>query len=597
MQLRNASAFLLLLPALALTPAPADAQRDETVERVIELGRTDSRVQEHLDYLVNRIGPRLTSSSNLERAEQWAVQQLRSWGLDARLERWGEFAVGFDRYPWSGRILARDGSGDTELEFTTPAWTPGTPGPVRGHAMLKPETAEELDARRDEFAGAWILTRPRDMRGSRDDRQAVDEGLAEIAVAGEIRRTSHDTLVHTGGRSNVEWDDLPTRVSIRLQGEQFDALQKRLVEGERVELEFDIDNRFRRGPIPLYNVIADIVGTEFPDEIVLVGGHLDSWDGATGTNDNGTGVSTTLEAARLLMESGARPRRTIRFALWSGEEQGLLGSRAYVEAHPELMEKISAVLIHDGGTNYLSGIAGPPALADELRWAFEPVVDLDAELPFEVVENEGLNARGGSSDHAPFVQAGVPGFFWQQSGRSSYPFVHHTQNDVFEHAIAEYQRHSAMVVAVGAYNLAQLDEPLDRTGLIRKQAPRRLMGVFLEDTTITGLTDGGKAQEAGWKEGDVIVSIDGVAVANRGEVGRELRRGGPLKTIVLQRGEETFESTLDYSDLEPEEPEETRTAEAAEPAKQDDETPTEAPVPAGGAPDDVSGEVSGDGKP
>src|SRR5262249_11552950 len=156
------------------------------------------------------------------------------------------------------------------------------------------------------------------------------------------------------------------------------------------------DNRFVQGPIPQYNVIADLVGTEKPDEYVIVGGHLDSWDGAQGTVDNGTGSATTLEAARLLAAVGAKPKRTIRFMLWSGEEQGLFGSENYVQKHPELLPKISVVLVHDEGTNYLSGLGVPHAMFGALQEALAPLVDLDPDYPFKLSQVEGLPNSVGS---------------------------------------------------------------------------------------------------------------------------------------------------------------------------------------------------------
>ena len=198
---------------------------------------------------------------------------------------------------------------------------------------------------------------------------------------------------------------------------QFDELAAWLKDGKPVTLEFDIRNYFKKGPIKLYNVIADIPGSELPDEYVIVGGHIDSWDGATGATDNGTGVATTLEAARILMKAGVKPRRTIRFMLWSGEEQGLLGSAAYVKAHKDLMPKISAVLVHDGGTNYLSGIGATEAMISDFEQVFAPVKELDPQFPFEVRKVAGLS--GGGSDHASFLAANVPGFFWRQVGQGS----------------------------------------------------------------------------------------------------------------------------------------------------------------------------------
>ena len=140
-------------------------------------------------------------------------------------------------------------------------------------------------------------------------------------------------------------------------------------------------------------MIADIPGSELPDEYVIVGGHIDSWDGATGTTDNGTGVATTLEAARILMKAGVKPRRTIRFMLWSGEEQGLLGSAAYVKAHKDLMPKISAVLVHDGGTNYLSGIGATEAMIERLRAGLRPGQGARPAIPVRGAEGRRPDRR------------------------------------------------------------------------------------------------------------------------------------------------------------------------------------------------------------
>ena len=252
-------------------------------------------------------------------------------------------------------------------------------------------------------------------------------------------------------------------------------------------LEFDIRNYFKKGPIPLYNVIADIPGTEFPDEYVIVGGHIDSWDGATGTTDNGTGCATTLEAARILMKSGVKPRRTIRFMLWSGEEQGLFGSRDYVKAHPELMPKISVVLVHDMGTNYLSGVGVTQAMKSDIDVALAPLVGLDPAMPFTIREVAGLS-RGGGSDHASFTAAGVPGLFWRQSGSAVYNQTHHTQHDTYDRAVPEYQKHSSVVAALGALGIANLDHLLSREALMAPGGGRggagggrRVAGIMMEE--------------------------------------------------------------------------------------------------------------------
>src|SRR5262249_37518755 len=303
----------------------------------------------------------------------------------------------------------------------------------------------------------------------------------------------------------------------------------------------DVRNWFVKGPIQLNNVIAEIPGTEKPDEVVIVGGHLDSWDGATGTTDNGTGVATTLEAARLLSKAGVHPKRTIRFMLFGGEEQGLLGSRAYVKAHKDEMAKISAVLVHDGGTNYCAGITANPPMVKPLEGVFAPIVNLDPELPFKVREVKGLS--GGGSDHASFLQANVPGFFWSQRGRANYNHTHPTQFDTFDAAIPEYERNSSIVIAVGALGIANLPELLSRENL---RAPdtggggRRLGVDLADDMTIDEVLEDGLAAKIGLAKGDRLLRIGDRSIADRDEL-RTAMREAPAKTkvVVLRNGKET----------------------------------------------------------
>jgi carboxypeptidase Q len=353
----------------------------------------------------------------------------------------------------------------------------------------------------------------------------------------------------TSGNYHVSWDKLPTLPSIGLLRKQVDEITGWIKEGKAVTLEFDIRNYFKKGPIKLYNVIADIVGSEKPDEYVIVGGHIDSWDGATGATDNGTGCATTLEAARLLMKAGVKPKRTIRFMLWSGEEQGLLGSAAYVKAHKDLMPKISAVLVHDGGTNYLSGIGATDAIYNDFEQVFTPVKELDSKhYPFVVSKVPGL--RGGGSDHASFLAANVPGFFWgQRGGSAKYQHTHHTQFDTYDAAIPDYQKHSALVVAMGAYGIANLDHLLSRE---KMRAPggmgfnRRMLGVQLDEMKVIDVMDGSAAQKAGMKEGDEILKVGGTKVSDAQELGLAIRGGEPKRTVTVRRGDKEIDLTLTW---------------------------------------------------
>ncbi len=292
-------------------------------------------------------------------------------------------------------------------------------------------------------------------------------------------------------------------------------------------------------------MIADIPGTEKPDEYVIIGGHIDSWDGATGTTDNGTGVATTLEAARILMKSGVKPKRTIRFMVWSGEEQGLLGSAAYVKAHKELMPKISAVLVHDGGTNFLSGIGATEAIHSDFEQIFSWFKELDPKYPFEVRKVPGLT--GGGSDHASFLSANVPGFFWgQRGGTAVYRRTHHTQYDTFDAAIPEYQKHSSLVVALGAHGIANLDHLLSRDKLRSPGGNRRTLGAQLDEMTVTDVEDDSAGQKGGLKNGDEILKIDGTKVASRMELFGALRAGGPKKVVTVRRDGKEVDLNLSW---------------------------------------------------
>ncbi len=518
----------------------ADLVDDPQQIQLIEEGRSSIWAQRHIEVLTGHFPRRLTGSPQLELAQRWLVGVFEDWGVVARLEQWGQVEVGFDRGDFSGRVVTPK---EQELTFITPAWSPGTLGAVRGQALMEPLELEELKARSEEFAGAWVL---RNMRVPRAERGERNDLLEQWGAAGLVQPGLRDGRLLMGGSRNLEWDDLPTLVRITLFYDQFEALKDQLSEDVEVELEFDIGSQYLHGPIPQYNVIADIVGTEWPDEYVIVQGHIDGWDGAQGACDNGTGVATTMEAARLLLTLGIQPKRTIRFIFYGGEEQGLLGSRGYVDRHVAELEKISVVLNHDNGTNYLAGILATDAMLDDFEQVFAPIQKLDPERPFVIKRVPGL--RSGASDHASFLRMGVPAFAWAQSNKG-YKRLHHTHHDTIAEVNHEDQRHSSLVVALSALRFANLDHLVDRS-FMREPDPRR-MGVFLggdEGTLIDGVSQGGRAEEAGWLKGDRIVSIDGEEVSGREEVIAKVQSAGSKKAFMLERDGEVIESELDWSD-------------------------------------------------
>ena len=240
-------------------------------------------------------------------------------------------------------------------------------------------------------------------------------------------------------------------------------MNSHLTDDSPIETEFDLQHKFTKGPIPVYDTIAEIKGSELPDDVIIVSGHLDSWNGpgSQGTTDNGTGSAVTLEAARILAAAKAKPKRTIRFILWTGEEQGLLGSVAYVKYLKEhnQLEKVSAVLVDDGGTNYEGGL---PCVASEVQYLAAATAPVNGHFYSETdkkfldvnIHPEKMFTQVQGSDHNSFMRERIPGFFWDETGRADYNHTHHTQYDNLSQAIPEYLKQSATCAAVTAYNLA-----------------------------------------------------------------------------------------------------------------------------------------------
>ncbi|HJM56847.1 MAG TPA: M20/M25/M40 family metallo-hydrolase [Planctomycetota bacterium] len=474
----------LLRPAILVVglSSLAGAQGTPAVlEKILDEGKNNSHVWDTLIYISEEIGTRLTGSSGLAEANEWTRSEFERLGLtNAHLAPWGEIPVRFDRGPSRAGMVVPT---ERPFEFTTRSWGAGTDGPVRGPVFMMPTTQEEFDSIGDSLEGAWVLVESR--RRGRRSRDADDEGqdearalaeklraaIDEAPLAGKISSSRND-LVITGGERGwreLTMDTLPTAVEITVRRSDFEAMQELLKAGESVEVEADLDHRFSAGPITLNNTVAEIRGSEWPEQVVILSAHLDSWDGpgSMGTQDNGTGSSVMLEAARILMAAGVQPRRTIRFCLWTGEEQGLLGSKGYVDAlSEEELSRISAAFVDDGGTNYQGGLVCIESMLPMLETAIGPAVEAFPELEVLNVVRDAM-PRGGASDHASFNRKGVPGFFWIEKGKGglegkNYGFIHHTQHDTPRYAVKEYLVQSATTSAVTAYNLAMADELLPR---------------------------------------------------------------------------------------------------------------------------------------
>ncbi|MBA3760417.1 MAG: M20/M25/M40 family metallo-hydrolase, partial [Gemmatimonadales bacterium] len=251
----------------------------------------------------------------------------------------------------------------------------------------------------------------------------------------------------------------PTRVAplpnLVISNEDYALLARLIDAGTTPRLEGRVDNRLGRTPVQQWNTVAEIRGSELPGQVVILGAHLDSWDLGTGTTDNGTGSMVVLEAARAIAQSGLKPKRTIRFILFSGEEQGLLGSRAYAQAHAATADSIQAVLVLDNGTGAITGQAlqGRKELEGLWKELLAPVARLDADSV--------RDASKTGTDHLSFLPYGVPGFNFDQL-RRGYNHTHHSQSDTYDKAVAGDLKQAAAVMAVTAYELANLPRLLPR---------------------------------------------------------------------------------------------------------------------------------------
>lgn len=504
--MRTAAAWLLTASLLcAQAPAPPDA-----AVRIREEAEKRSQVMKHLHVLADRYGPRLTGSPNYEAAAKWAVQQLSAWGLsNAHLEPWDFGHPGWSNERASGHFLSpvRD-----PLVFEVMAWTPSTNGPARSEAILLAPPAspskEELDAWLSENAPRIqgrivLLGKPREIPVSfaaaqkRLDDEAVKRRLEarggppmrpqppkpepgrltpqQVNAAIDQWLIAHGALVkvldsgmpHSTIRAfqNRAYDITKSIPAVYLRNEDYGRAARLIESGDKVEMEFDIVNRTHPGTTT-WNVLADIPGTEKPEELVIVGAHLDSWHAATGATDNATGVAVMMEAVRLIQTLQLKPRRTIRIALWSAEEQGLLGSKFHVQANfgtfeqpKSEFENLVAYLNLDSGTGRVRGasVFGPEEAAAMVRAAIEPFRDMGV-----AGASASSSRREGGTDSTSFSSAGLPAIGFFQDPIEYFQQTWHTNLDTYERAVPEDLRQASAVIAAAAWHLASSEHRLPR---------------------------------------------------------------------------------------------------------------------------------------
>lgn len=459
----NGRKLLCLISTLAtvLSAAQSPGQGDpSTLDRIVDAGKNHSRVVELVRHLSLDIGARLTGSLELAVADAWAIREFKACGCEnAHLEQWGSVPAGFDRGPI--QVCRMVEPERREMEFTTPAWTNGTAGLERGEAIALPGTLEAVRMKSAKWKGKWLVAPP----GFGAVSPSLERELERCGAYGIISGSRNELVITSGPNwRSVTFARHPGLPHVIVRKSDYDEIKQRLLDVRRVVLEINAENRWFPGPVPCYTVIADIRGTGKPDEMVIVSGHLDSWNGpgSQGAQDNGVGASEAIEAARILCLANARPKRTIRFILWSGEEQGTLGSISYVRTHSTELDRISAVLVGDAGGNYQAGFRILPSMNPMMAEAIRKSVESFPDMPQSLEQYEAPRLRGGASDEAPFNAAGVPGLFALATGPLDYTYVHHTQHDRFETVVSKYLVQSATNEALVAYNLACADTLLPR---------------------------------------------------------------------------------------------------------------------------------------
>ena len=520
------AALLLAVPVHAQAPERVDM---EMVGKIRNEAFKRSQVVQTLDYLTDTIGPRLTNSPSMARANQWTRQKLTEWGLsnvhDDPVEDLGRGWV------FSEAGIEMLAPRAMPLHALPKAWTPGTNGVVEGEAIyVKLESPADLDKWRGKLTGKVVFTNelraykqgetpdwkrhdhdtlenlvsypvPTQSSKPGEDRAAMIERfrkrsefvpqlnrfLAEEKVAATVDISSWDNgiirVTGGGGRKAGDPEGVPAFV---MMAEHYNTVMRALERRETVRLRLQSDGRFTGTEnVTGYNTIAELPGTgPRRNEVVMIGAHLDSWHAGAGANDNGAGVAVMMEAMRILKAVGARPNRTIRVALWTGEEQGLIGSQSYVSRHfagyaeptdpaqkalPASLRENRGPLQRKGGYDRLSVYFNLDNGSGKIRGVYAQENMAAAPIfeawlrPFNDVGASIVTQRNtGSTDHISFDSVGLPGFQFVQDQLDYFTNVHHTHLDVLDHAAPEDLKQAAAVIASFAYHAAMREAKLPR---------------------------------------------------------------------------------------------------------------------------------------
>jgi hypothetical protein len=498
---RNFRFWPLPLIAVALTVSVTQAQTFPTDDPVIRRMWTEGMEQGSQAYrlaqvLLDSIGPRLNNSPGHARAIDWALRTYAGWGIPARREQYGTWRTWRRGRTHADLLTPRFRT----LEATMLAWSPGTSGPVEGDVVVLPATDDsaafagwlgtvrgrfvaisfaEPTCRPDESWQQWA--RPQSLERMRAERDTARRAwqnrmrgagnvYARLEAAGAAGILTSNWSAGWGVNKIFSASTQRTPV-IDLSCEDYGLLFRLAENRQGPRLRLDADAEFL-GEQPVYNVVAEMRGTERPDEYVVLSAHFDSWDSASGATDNGTGTIMMMEAMRILKAAYPNPRRTIVVGHWGGEEQGLIGSGAFAEDHPEIVRGLQAAFNQDNGTwrvDYIRMQGFADAGTSFGAWF--------GRIPNEIADNIRLDIPGvpetGGSDHMSFICRGAPGFRLQSSYPEYRQYTWHTNRDTFDKIVFDDLRNNATLAAMLAYLASEDPETVQRT---QRELPRTAQG-------------------------------------------------------------------------------------------------------------------------
>lgn len=482
--------FLFVLSGLVLTAQT----KNQVIENMIKEANDNSQLERLGHEMLDVIGPRLVGTPQMKNAHDWAVKKFKSWGISAKNEKWGEWR-GWERgithidmvYP---RIQS--------LRGTQLAWNPSTSDKgVTAELVVLPTVSNKAEFEKwlPSVKGKFVMVSMNQPTGRPDynwEEFATEESFEKMKKERAAQtRAWRENMTNTGynGRSIIKaledagavgivqsrWSrgfgvnkifsartkKIPT---VDLELEDYGLLYRLVEYGDKPQIKVVAKSK-ELGKVPTFNTIAEIKGTEKPDEYVILSAHFDSWDGATGATDNGTGSMIMMEAARILKKYYPNPKRTIIVGLWGSEEQGLNGSRAFVEDHPEIVKGVQALFNQDNGTGRVVRLSGQGFLHayDYLgRWLAAVPRDITKHIETTFPGSPG----GGGSDYASFVAAGAPAFSLSSLSWAYWNYTWHTNRDTYDKIVFDDVRNNVILTAILTYMASEDPKTTSRERIV-----------------------------------------------------------------------------------------------------------------------------------